>query len=338
MATIQITSTNYNGQTAQVTFYSVSAPNTPVNLGPQTLPYSRSGNDVYGSYELNFTAYNKVCVVTLDGTTTTTTTTTAVPTTSTTTTAAPTTTTTTTAAPTTTTTTTAAPGVAGYVVSGAGDTNYNGTYCFAGTSQGKNYYQKDTYYIAFIAGWNNWVIQSESTGGLNPFMMPDYNIYVGGDNSMDDTPPTGEWSYAAAPPPAPSLTLTTCGGTTTTATPTTTTTTTTTAAPTTGYTVSGATYEPAVNGTYSIAGSINGTTYYSKTLGGTFYLHKSIDSFSNDYPEWNITSWPPCEGGTRDCFFSGPSYYTLTAPSSPPVSGWWNPGNGEDTAMTVTMN
>lgn len=79
MASIQITSTNYNGQTAQVTFYSVNAPNTPVNLGPQTIPYSRSGNDVYGSYELNFTAYNKVCIVALNGPTTTTTTTTAAP-------------------------------------------------------------------------------------------------------------------------------------------------------------------------------------------------------------------------------------------------------------------
>jgi len=79
MPSIYITSTNYNGQTAQVTFYSVNAPNTAVTLGPQTLPYSRSGNDVYGSYELNFTSYDKVCFVTLNGPVGTTTTTTAIP-------------------------------------------------------------------------------------------------------------------------------------------------------------------------------------------------------------------------------------------------------------------
>ncbi len=159
-----------------------------------------------------------------------------------------------------------------------------------------------------------------------------------GGGHLDDIRITVGQSRYAASFSQPTLAAPTFGSTETTTTTTTTapTTTTTTAAPTTGYTVSGATHEPDVNGTYSVAGSINGTTYYSKTLGGTFYLHKSIDSYSNDYPEWNITSWPPCEGGTRDCFSSGPSYYTLTAPSSPPVSGWWNPGYGEDTTMTVT--
>lgn len=96
--------------------------------------------------------------------------------------------------------------VAGYVVSGAGDTNYNGTYCLAGTSNGRNYYEKDTtHYIAFIADWNIWVIQSAANGGLNPFMMPDYYS-----DSMADTPPTGGWGGAGATGPGPSLTLTTC--------------------------------------------------------------------------------------------------------------------------------
>jgi hypothetical protein len=95
--------------------------------------------------------------------------------------------------------------VAGYLVSGAGDVNYDGTYCLAGTSQGKNYYQKGDYYIAFAANWNVWVIQSGNNGGLNPVFAPDYY-----NNSMDDTPPTGAWGPAMAPGPPPSLTLTTC--------------------------------------------------------------------------------------------------------------------------------
>jgi len=110
------------------------------------------------------------------------------------------------AAPTTTTTTTAAPGsTAGYIVTGAGDANYNGTYCLAGTSDGKNYYQKGDYYIAYVAMWSTWIIQSANNGGLSPFMMPDYYS-----DSMADTPPTGGWLNAGATGPGPSLALTTC--------------------------------------------------------------------------------------------------------------------------------
>jgi hypothetical protein len=67
MSSIQITSAsgNFTGKTANIIFYSSNAPTTPINLGSQTLPYSRQGNDVYGNYELNFTDYNKTCSVTI---------------------------------------------------------------------------------------------------------------------------------------------------------------------------------------------------------------------------------------------------------------------------------
>lgn len=65
MPSIEITSVNYNGQTAQITFYSEDAPIIPVSLGSHTIPYSRTDVDVYGTYELNFAAYSKVCSVSL---------------------------------------------------------------------------------------------------------------------------------------------------------------------------------------------------------------------------------------------------------------------------------
>ena len=115
--------------------------------------------------------------------------------------------------PTATPTPTSGGGVAGYIVSGAGDANYNGTYFLAGTSDGKNYYQKGDYYIAWVGNWDTWIIQSANNGGLSPF-MPDYYR-----DSMDDTPPTGGWGSAGATGPAPSLVLTTGDGSTPTPTP-----------------------------------------------------------------------------------------------------------------------
>ena len=96
-------------------------------------------------------------------------------------------------------------GVAGFVVSGAGDSNYNGTYCLAGTSNGKNYYQKGDYYLYWNNMFNIWMIQSAAHGGLIPVTAPDYYIVSG-----DDTPPTTGWNYFGAAEPPPSLTLTTC--------------------------------------------------------------------------------------------------------------------------------
>jgi hypothetical protein len=200
MATIQITSTNYNGQTAQVTFYSVNAPTTPVNLGPQTIPYSRSGNDVYGSYELNFTAYNKTCVVALNGTTTTTTTT-----------AAPTTTTTTTTATPTTTTTAAPIGGIGYTMTGAGNSNYNGTYCLYTDSVNwfdRVYKNSSNMYLYFREGfwWTGPVIG-------NFYADSDGYYSVGG---IGEPPVTPWFAYSCCGTELGnsqiSVTQTTCGG------------------------------------------------------------------------------------------------------------------------------
>jgi hypothetical protein len=144
MATIQITSANYNGQTAQITFYSVTAPTTPVNLGPHTIPYSRSGDDVYGNYELNFTAYNKVCYAVLNG---------------------PTTTTTTTSAPTT------------FTFSGAGTSAVNGCYSQAGTHNGKPYYSNGTYFVWYEGFEFMWFInQTVGTGGPLYYGESDTNV------------------------------------------------------------------------------------------------------------------------------------------------------------------
>jgi hypothetical protein len=70
MPSIQITSTNYNDQVASITFYSSADPTTPISLGSHTIPYVRTDNDVYGTYELNFAAYSKICTVNLAAPTT----------------------------------------------------------------------------------------------------------------------------------------------------------------------------------------------------------------------------------------------------------------------------
>lgn len=90
--------------------------------------------------------------------------------------------------------------VTGYVVSGAGDSNYNGTYCLAGTVRGKNYYQKGDYYIFW---YNNWGV---NFGGTN---VPDPD-YFNSTDSASATPPAEGWQARYAPSPAPSLTSTTC--------------------------------------------------------------------------------------------------------------------------------
>lgn len=106
--------------------------------------------------------------------------------------------------------------VAGYVVSGAGAVNFNGTYCLAGTYDDKNYYQKGDYYLYWRAAFNSWIIQSADHGGLNMSGGPDY---FNSDASPSDTPPTGAggWKKVQAPDSTPSygsvdifLALTTC--------------------------------------------------------------------------------------------------------------------------------
>lgn len=60
MATqIEIQSTNYNGQLAEITFYPCSGGS--INLGYQTIPYVYTNDNYEGTYDLYFSAYNKTC-------------------------------------------------------------------------------------------------------------------------------------------------------------------------------------------------------------------------------------------------------------------------------------
>ena len=56
---IQISSVNYNGDTADITFY----PDTggTVSLGTNVLPHTFDLDYYYGVYELYFSLYNKTC-------------------------------------------------------------------------------------------------------------------------------------------------------------------------------------------------------------------------------------------------------------------------------------
>jgi hypothetical protein len=60
MATqIQLQSTNYNGQIADITFYPCSG--GTISLGYQTIPYTYTNNDYQGTYDLYFSAFNQTC-------------------------------------------------------------------------------------------------------------------------------------------------------------------------------------------------------------------------------------------------------------------------------------
>lgn len=281
MPSIQITSVNYNDQVASITFYSSSDPATPVSLGSHTMPYVRTDNDVYGTYELNFTAYSKICSVSLSAPTTTTaaptTTTTAAPTT-TTTTVAPTTTTTTTATPTTTTTTTAAP-LTGYNISGTYD--YSDNYTISGTFDSQPAWQHETksYFMFFAGGPNSgWLLfPGNIVDGPSgpPIASQSCGYPAGGSGTCTVETIIGTWSTAIAGG-SDQFTVTSLSEattTTTTATPTTTTTTaspttTTTAAPAGAFTLSGA-GNTNVNGCYVEAGTHNGNPYYTN---GSYYV------------------------------------------------------------------
>jgi hypothetical protein len=67
MTQVLISSANYSGQNANIVFYSVNNPHIAVNLGTQTLPYTRDNEDPYGTYILTFAAFkNKKCIVSID--------------------------------------------------------------------------------------------------------------------------------------------------------------------------------------------------------------------------------------------------------------------------------
>lgn len=58
-STIQITSNNYSGQIADITFYPCSG--GTISLGEHTIPYSYESTYYYGLYSLYFSAYNSTC-------------------------------------------------------------------------------------------------------------------------------------------------------------------------------------------------------------------------------------------------------------------------------------
>lgn len=60
MATqIQLQSTNYNGQLADITFYPCSGGS--ISLGVQTIPYTYTNDNYEGTYDLFFSAFSQTC-------------------------------------------------------------------------------------------------------------------------------------------------------------------------------------------------------------------------------------------------------------------------------------
>ena len=58
-STVEILTTNYSGQTADITFSPCSG--GTINLGSQILPYNYVTDYYYGDYSLYFSAYNSTC-------------------------------------------------------------------------------------------------------------------------------------------------------------------------------------------------------------------------------------------------------------------------------------
>jgi outer membrane biosynthesis protein TonB len=105
-------------------------------------------------------------------------------------------------------------GAQGFVVSGAGSSAFNGTYCPDGTLNGKARYvlAGSNYTIEYT---NNWVVNEEENYG------PGWFIQAGNSNwtftqyfnlSSSATPPLSGWTTYLASSPAPTLSSTTCGG------------------------------------------------------------------------------------------------------------------------------
>lgn len=58
--TLEILTTNYSGQVANINFYPCSG--GTINLGSQLLPYNYISEYIYGDYDLFFSAYNSTCL------------------------------------------------------------------------------------------------------------------------------------------------------------------------------------------------------------------------------------------------------------------------------------
>jgi hypothetical protein len=65
-ATIQITTDNYNGQTAIITFTPDNG-GPVVNLGSQVLPYDYNSDYYYGTYSLYFPSFDTTCTLVIAG-------------------------------------------------------------------------------------------------------------------------------------------------------------------------------------------------------------------------------------------------------------------------------
>jgi hypothetical protein len=56
---IQLQSTNYNGQLADITFYPCSGGS--INLGYQIIPFTYTNDNYEGTYDLFFSAFSQTC-------------------------------------------------------------------------------------------------------------------------------------------------------------------------------------------------------------------------------------------------------------------------------------
>lgn len=63
MASVLISSVNFNGQIGNITFYPEIG--GTVNIGLQTIPYIYTANDIYGTYDIYFSGYPITCSVTI---------------------------------------------------------------------------------------------------------------------------------------------------------------------------------------------------------------------------------------------------------------------------------
>lgn len=68
MPDIEISSQNYNGKVANVTFYSINNPLVGINIGTFTLPFVYSSSDCFGTYECYFSEYEITCQVVINPT------------------------------------------------------------------------------------------------------------------------------------------------------------------------------------------------------------------------------------------------------------------------------
>lgn len=100
----------------------------------------------------------------------------------------------------------------GYIVSGAGETGVNGTYCEAGIHESRTYYtyqspQLGTLYISYSTNFETWLLRYEIDNDLEAY----YSTGLEGGS----VPPLSGWENSfwgveIGTGPVPTLTSTTC--------------------------------------------------------------------------------------------------------------------------------